>query len=54
MFFGGPEPETIGKVVEPRHGTVQAFAISPRSHHAVSTVYAGERFTIVYSFFSGP
>ena len=54
MFFGGPEPETIGKVVEPRHGTVQAFAISPRSHHAVSTVHAGERFTIVYSFFSGP
>ena len=54
MFFSGPEPETISKVVEPRHGTVQAFAISPRSHHAVSTVHAGERFTIVYSFFSGP
>ena len=52
MFFSGPEPETVGKVLEPRHGTVQAFAISPRSHHAVSTVYAGERFTLVYSFFS--
>lgn len=52
MFLSGPEPETVGKVVEPRHGSVQAFAISPRSHHAVSTVYAGERFTVVYSFFS--
>ena len=53
MLFGGPEPETVSKVMEPKHGTVQAFAISPRSHHAVSTVHGGERFTIVYSFFSG-
>ena len=29
MFFSGPEPETVSKVVEPRHGSVQAFAISP-------------------------
>ena len=52
MFFGGPEPETVGKVVEPRHGSVQAFAISPRSYHAVSTVHGGERFTLVYSFYA--
>ena len=51
MFFSGPEPETVGKVVEPRHGSVQAFAISPRSYHAVSTVHRGERFTVVYSFY---
>lgn len=54
MFFAGREPETVSKVVEPRSGTVQAFAISPRSYHAVSTVHAGERFTIVYSFHPGP
>ena len=54
MFFGGPEPETISKVVNPDSGSVQAFAISPRSHHAVSTVHAGERFTMVYSFYSAP
>ena len=54
MFFNGPEPETVSKVMEPKHGTVQAFAISPRSHHAVSTVHGGERFTLVYSFFSRP
>ena len=50
MFFGGPEPESVGKVIEPRHGSVQAFAISPRSYHGVSTVHQGERFTVVYSF----
>ena len=54
MFFRGPEPETVCKVIEPRNGSVQAFAISPRSYHAVSTVHGGERFTIVYSFHSGP
>ena len=50
MLFDGPEPETVSKVLEPRHGSVQAFAISPRSYHAVSTVHGGERFTVVYSF----
>ena len=50
MFFGGPEPETVSEVVEPINGSVQGFAISPRSYHAVSTVHGGERFTLVYSF----
>ena len=53
MFFSGPEPETVCKVIEPGNGSVQAFAISPRSWHAVSTVHGGERFTIVYSFHPG-
>ncbi|MCY4304401.1 MAG: 2OG-Fe(II) oxygenase [Aestuariivita sp.] len=51
MLFKGSSPETISKIVEPRHGSVQAFAISPRSYHAVSTVHGGERFTVVYSFY---
>ena len=51
MFFSGPESEKVSKVVEPINGSVQAFAISPRSYHAVSTVRGGERFTIVYSFY---
>ena len=50
MFFDEPRPETVSRIVEPDNGSVQAFAISPRSHHAVSTVHAGERFTVVYSF----
>lgn len=51
MFFGGPDPETVSKVVEPMHGSVQAFAVSPGSYHAVSTVHRGERYTVVYSFY---
>lgn len=51
MLFSGPDPETVTKVLRPRHGSVQAFEISPRSYHAVSTVYGGERFTVVYSFY---
>ena len=51
MLFGGPEPEMVSKVVEPRNESIQAFAISPRSYHAVSTVRACERFTLVYSFY---
>ena len=54
MFFTGPEPETVSEVVEPINGSVQGFAISPRSYHAVSTVHRGERFTLVYSFYSEP
>ena len=48
------EPETVSEVVEPINGSVQGFAISPRSYHAVSTVHRGERFTLVYSFYSDP
>ena len=51
MLFSGAEPESVTKIIEPRHGTVQAFAISPRSYHAVSTVHGGDRFTVVYSFY---
>lgn len=53
MFFHGPEPETASNVIEPVSGSVQAFAISPHSYHAVSTVHAEKRFTIVYSFHPG-
>ena len=51
MFFRGPEPEMVSNVIEPISGSVQAFSISPNSYHAVSTVHAKERFTIVYSFY---
>ena len=52
MLFNGPEPGTVSRIIEPQNGSVQAFAISPESYHAVSTVHAGHRFTIVYSFYS--
>lgn len=52
MLFSGPNPEQIVKIIPPKSGSIQGFAISPDSHHAVSTVHGGERFTIVYSFYS--
>lgn len=52
MLFSGTEPDQLSKIIPPKSGSIQGFAISPDSHHAVSTVHGGERFTIVYSFFS--
>ena len=52
MLFDGPDPRAVSKIIKPQSGSVQAFAISPASYHAVSTVHAGRRFTIVYSFYS--
>jgi Rps23 Pro-64 3,4-dihydroxylase Tpa1-like proline 4-hydroxylase len=50
MLFGSSRPEDVRRVVRPLHGSGFAFAISPRSFHAVSQVQDGERFTLVYSF----
>ena len=52
MLFHGPAPESVHRIIEPHSGSIQVFAISPRSYHAVSTVHSGKRFTVVYSFFS--
>ena len=52
MIFNGPEPEDIVDIIDPESGSIQGFAISKKSHHAVSTVHGGERFTVVYSLFS--
>lgn len=52
MIFAGPNPEDLVKIISPSSGSIQGFAISKKSHHAVSTVHGGERFTIVYSFFA--
>ena len=50
MLFEHMAPESIRRMVRPVHGTALAFAISPRSFHAVSRVEQGRRFTVVYSF----
>jgi hypothetical protein len=50
MLFGSANPEDVRRVVRPLHASGFAFAISPRSFHAVSQVRGGERFTLVYSF----
>lgn len=51
MTFTDSNPESIYEVISPEHGSVFGFEISEKSHHAVSTVHTGLRFTIVYSFY---
>ncbi len=50
LLFGGREPEDVRVVLEPLSKQALIFEISRRSHHAVSEVVRGERYSIVYSF----
>lgn len=50
LLFGGSEPEDVRVVLAPRSKQALLFEISRRSHHAVSKVVRGERYSIVYSF----
>lgn len=51
MFFNSPDPSDVHRVFSPIHNSVVGFAISESSHHAVSTIHGGERFTLVFSFY---
>lgn len=51
LLFNKPEPEAVSRMIRPICGSALGFAISPESHHAVSTVHQGQRFTLVYSFY---
>ena len=50
LLFGGREPEDVRVVLAPKSKQALLFEISRRSHHAVSEVVRGERYSIVYSF----
>lgn len=50
MLFSSPSPDDVRRIIRPLHGSAMAFPISSRSFHAVSTIRAGERYTLVYSF----
>ncbi len=52
LFFNSSAPEDIHRVIRPIHNSSVGFAISPKSNHAVSTVYNDERYTLVYSFYA--
>lgn len=51
MLFNSDDPSDVHRVLSPTHDSVFGFAISETSHHAVSTTHAGERFTLVFSFY---
>lgn len=51
ILFNSSDPTDIHKIFRPIHNSALSFGISPKSNHAVSTVYNGERFTLVYSFY---
>ena len=50
LLFGGREPEDVRVVLAPVSKQALIFEISHRSHHAVSKVFRGERYSIVFSF----
>ena len=50
MLFSSHLPDDLADIVEPMHRSGFGFKISERSFHAVSTVRAGDRFTLVYTF----
>lgn len=50
MLFGSDNAEDVRDALLPVHGSGFAFAISPESFHAVSTIRSGERYTLVYTF----
>jgi Rps23 Pro-64 3,4-dihydroxylase Tpa1-like proline 4-hydroxylase len=51
LFFNSADPADIHKIFRPVHNSAVGFAITATSYHAVSTVHAGERYTLVYSFY---
>lgn len=50
MLFNSTEAEDVSKIVLPLNNTGFGFEISPKSYHAVSTVYDFSRYTLVYTF----
>jgi Rps23 Pro-64 3,4-dihydroxylase Tpa1-like proline 4-hydroxylase len=52
MLFDSPDSSDLRRVFRPVHNSCVAFEISQRSHHAVSMIHGGQRFTLVYSFFA--
>ncbi len=50
MLFSGPVADDVARLIRPLHGSGLGFEISPKSFHAVSTIHADERYTLVYSF----
>ena len=51
MLFNSDDAADVHRILRPVSGTGVGFAIGPGSHHAVSRMHGGERYTLVYSFY---
>lgn len=51
MLFKDSTTESLTSLIQPINCSVFGFAISPESHHAVSKILEGQRYTLVYSFY---
>lgn len=54
VLFNSFNPNDIHRVLRPLSGSGIAFEIGSNSNHAVSRMQHGERYTLVYSFYSHP
>lgn len=52
MLFSSRNAADVHRVLRPVSGSAIGFEISPNSHHAVSSLHGGERYTLVYSFYA--
>ncbi|MCV0383747.1 MAG: 2OG-Fe(II) oxygenase [Erythrobacter sp.] len=52
MLFNSDDASDVHRILRPVSGSAIGFAISSASHHAVSRLHGGTRFTLVYSFYA--
>jgi len=52
LLFNSPDPHDIHRILLPTNGSGLGFEIGENSNHAVSRLYHGERYTLVYSFYA--
>lgn len=51
VLFNSDDPNDVHRILRPNHNTGLLFEISLDSLHAVTPINAGQRYTLVYSFF---
>jgi hypothetical protein len=54
MLFNSDDASDVHRILRPVSGSAIGFAISAASHHAISRLHGGIRYTLVYSFYAAP
>lgn len=52
MIFASDNANDIVEAILPEHNSMFAFEISPNSHHAVSEIHSGLRYTLIFNFYA--